>query len=124
MSLGTVILLSLGLLASGCSTPATVQAPGSSVTAFEGARLIAGDGSAPIDNATFIVDGARFAQVGPSGEVQIPAGARRVDLKGKTVIPALIDTHTHMAREREPLIDQLQGKAYYGVAAVLSLGQD
>ena len=98
--------------------------PRLSVTVFEGARLITGDGSAPIENATFIVDGTRFTSVGTASDVKVPAGAARVDLKGKTVIPALIDTHTHLAQTREALVDQLQGKAYYGVAAVLSLGQD
>ena len=85
---------------------------------------MSGDGAAPIENAAFIVDGTRFTQVGGTGQLQVPAGARRVDLTGKTVMPAIIDTHTHLAQTREALVDQLRGKAYYGVAAVMSLGQD
>ena len=99
------------------------QAP-NAVTVFEGARLIVGDGSAPIENSAFVVNGTRFTQVGRGGQVQVPAGARRVDLRGKTVMPAIIDTHTHLATNREMLIDQLQRKAYYGVGAAMSLGQD
>jgi imidazolonepropionase-like amidohydrolase len=99
------------------------QAP-NAVTVFEGARLIVGDGSAPMENSAFVVNGTRFTQVGRGGQVQVPAGARRVDLRGKTVIPAIIDTHTHLATNREMLVDQLQRKAYYGVGAAMSLGQD
>jgi imidazolonepropionase-like amidohydrolase len=99
------------------------QAP-NAATVFEGARLIVGDGSAPIENSAFVVNGNRFTQVGRGGQVQVPAGARRVDLRGKTVMPAIIDTHTHLATNREMLVDQLQRKAYYGVGAAMSLGQD
>ena len=99
------------------------QAP-NAVTVFEGARLIVGDGSAPLENSAFVVNGNRFTQVGRGGQVQVPAGARRVDLRGKTVMPAIIDTHTHLATNREMLVDQLQRKAYYGVGAAMSLGQD
>ena len=100
------------------------QAPAARVTVYEGARLIVGDGSTAIENAAFIVDGGRFTQVGRAGQVQVPAGAARVSLAGKTVMPAIVDTHTHMPIERAPLADVLQRKAYYGVAAVLSMGQD
>jgi imidazolonepropionase-like amidohydrolase len=106
------------------SALAVSQAPTAGVTIFEGARLIVGDGSAPIDNASFVVDGTRFTQVGRGGQVQAPASARRVDLRGKTVMPAIIDTHTHLATNREMLVDQLQHKAYYGVGVAMSLGQD
>src|SRR4030095_5970843 len=99
-------------------------AHGAAVTVFEGARLSLGDGSAAIDNSAFIVNGTRFTQVGRAGQVQVPAGARRVDLRGKTVMPAIVDTHTHLATNREMLVDQLQRKAYYGVSTVMSLGQD
>lgn len=119
-------LLLIGLFAvAACSTPVAAQAPGAAgVTVFEGARLIVGDGGAPIENAAFIVDGTRFVRVGRAGQLQVPAGAARVNLTGKTVIPALIDTHTHLATTREALVNQLQGKAYYGVGVVMSLGQD
>ncbi len=114
------------LLGVACSAPSTSQPPpaATGVTVFEGARVIAGDGSAPIENAVFVVKDARFVQVGRAGDVQVPAGATRVDLTGKTVMPAIVDTHTHLSTTREALIDQLQRKAYYGVGAVASLGQD
>jgi imidazolonepropionase-like amidohydrolase len=116
-------LLSIGVLfiAAG-STPATGQP--TVLTVFERARLIDGKGGPPIENAAFIVDGARFVQIGRTGQLKVPAGAARVDLTGKTVMPAIIDTHTHLAGTREALVNQLQGKAYYGVGVVMSLGQD
>jgi imidazolonepropionase-like amidohydrolase len=94
------------------------------VAVFEGARLIVGDGSAPIEDSAFVVQNNRFVQVGKKGQVNVPAGAARVDLTGKTVMPAIVDSHTHQPQMREELIDSLQRKAYYGVAAVMSLGQD
>ncbi len=120
------VLLLLGLCALATRpTPLDAQAPGAGrVTVFEGARLIVGDGSAPIEDGAFIVDGTRFLQVGRTGQIQVPAGAARVDLRGKTVMPAVIDAHTHFAVTREALVDRLQRKAYYGVGMVMSLGQD
>jgi imidazolonepropionase-like amidohydrolase len=116
---------------SGCSG----QAQTTGVTLFEGARLITGDGSAPIENSAFIVRNNEFTQIGRRGEVQAPAGAARVDLTGKTVMPAKVDLHGHigyqhdvdgtMAKEyftRENLIDHLQRLAYYGFSAVVSVG--
>lgn len=115
------------LFVAACSAPSTEQTPAaaaSTVTVFEGARLIAGDGSAPIEDAVLVIDAARVVQVGRRGEVQVPAGSTRVDLTGKTVMPAIVDTHTHMPTAREALVERLQQKAYYGVGAVASLGQD
>ena len=104
-------------------------------TLFEGARLIVGDGTAPIENAAFLVDGETFTWVGRKGERQLSSSMRRVDLTGKTVIPALIDGHNHIGLvnerdgsnskanyTRDNLIDQLERYAYYGVAAALSMG--
>ncbi len=56
--------------------------------------------------------------------MRVPAGATRVNLAGKTVMPAIIDTHTHLSQTREMLLDDLKRRAYYGVGAALSLGQD
>jgi imidazolonepropionase-like amidohydrolase len=94
------------------------------ITVFQGARLINGSGNPAIDNATFVVEGSRFTQVGRADAVKVPAGATRVDLAGKTVIPAILDSHVHMSTTREGLVQDLQRRAYYGVSAAMSLGQD
>jgi imidazolonepropionase-like amidohydrolase len=111
------------LLAASAAAPIARQASGGA-TLFEGARLIAGDGRPAVEDSAFIVEGNRFTQVGRRGQLKAPANAARVDLTGKTVMPAIIDTHTHLAQTREALVDQLQRLAYYGGAAVMSLGQD
>jgi len=102
---------------------------------FEGARLIVGDKTPPIQNSAFLVEGDSFTWVGRKGDRQPPAGAMRVDLTGKTVIPGLIDGHNHIGLvnekdgsntkanyTRDNLIDQLQRYAYYGTAAAMSMG--
>jgi imidazolonepropionase-like amidohydrolase len=91
------------------------------VTVFEGARMIVGDGRV-VDNATLVVDGARIVQAGAG--VQAPAGASRVNLAGKTVMPMIIDTHVHLSGTREKLISDLKRRAYFGVSAALSMGTD
>ena len=119
------LLLTSLLLVAACSTPVTDQEPGATgVTVFEGARLIVGDGGDPIENATFIVEDARFVQVGRTGDVEVPADAVRVDLTGRTVMPAIIDAHTHLSRTREALVEDLHRRAYFGVGVAMSLGQD
>lgn len=115
----------VALVGAICAALAAGQAPqAGAVTVYEGARLIVGDGSAPVENSAFIVQGNRFAEVGRRGQLKVPAGAARVDLAGKTVMPAIVDAHTHMPSERPALIDVLQHKAYYGVGALISLGTD
>lgn len=67
------------------------------VTALTGARIVtmAGDGAGTIDDGVIVIRGDRIAAVGRRGEVAIPAGARTVDVTGKTIIPGLIDAHAH-----------------------------
>ena len=102
---------------------------------FEGARLIVGDRTPVIESSAFLVEGDSFTWVGRKGERQRPAGATRVDLTGKTVIPALIDGHNHIGLinekdgsntkanyTRDNLLDQLQRYVYYGTAAAMSMG--
>ena len=54
----------------------------------------------------------------------MPDGATRVDLAGKTVMPMIVDTHTHLSTTRDGLIRDLKQRAYFGVSAALSLGLD
>lgn len=104
------------LALAGCATHDTGP-----VTAYEGARLIVGDGRV-IENGSLLVRGSRLTQVGQA--VPIPEGARRVSLAGKTVMPMIVDTHVHLGATREALIRDLKMRAYYGVSAVMSLGTD
>src|SRR6185295_10322439 len=71
---------------------------------------------------TLVVDGAKIVQAGAG--VQVPAGATRVNLAGKTVMPMVIDTHVHLSPTRERLIRDLKQRAYYGISAALSMGTD
>ena len=118
--------VAFGLLAlAGCGNAPEPEAT-APVTAivYEGARLIAGDGAAPIENAVLVVDQGRFVAVGAAAAVTLPAGATRVDLSGKTVMPAIIDGHTHLSTTRDALIDDLKRRATFGIGAALSLGAD
>ncbi len=136
--MGLRIALVGWLIVTGACSPQpaneTGQANGT-VTVFEGARLIVGDGSPPIEDAVFLVEGARFSQVGPRGEIEIPAGAVTVDLTGKTVMPALVDAHSHIGYmknltsgpdnyTREHILDHMYRFAYHGVAASQAMGSD
>ena len=89
---------------------------------FEKAKVIVGDGRV-IDNASFVVSGGRITQV-TKDTVRAPGGAMHVSLAGKTVMPAIVDTHTHLSQTRDALLDDLRRRAYYGVGAAMSLGQD
>ena len=53
-------------------------------------------------NQTVVVNGDKIADVGPSAQVQIPAGAQVIDLGNATVLPGLIDAHTHMFNTPKP----------------------
>jgi imidazolonepropionase-like amidohydrolase len=123
-----LVLIAGVVLVGACSNQETAQTPaadGAGATVFEGARVIVGDGSDPIENGTIVVRDQRIVQVGPAGDVQVPEGATRVNLAGKTVMPAIIDTHTHLRSQmRDTLVDDLRRRAYYGVVATMSLGQD
>lgn len=109
---------------SGAPPAPGAAAPGAGITAFSGARLIVGDGTV-IDDATFTIGPDKhFGSVGATAAVTVPAGAEHVDLKGLTVMPAIVDAHTHLSRERAALVADLKHRAYFGVSAALSLGQD
>ena len=100
------------------------------LTVLQGARLILGDGSV-LEQTDLAIQNGAIVSVGNVNA----AGAEIIDLRGKTVLPALIDAHAHLGYEaatgwgaenysRANLIDNLQRYAYYGFAAVFSAGSD
>ena len=99
------------------------RAQGPAATVFEGARVIVGDGRV-IENATVVMQGDRLMQVGPAATVKPPAGATRISLTGKTVMPAIVDAHVHTSTTAPELVADLQQRARFGVGAALSMGLD
>ena len=64
--------------------------------ALTGGTVITMNGNEVIPNATVVVDGNRVVAVGPAGRVAIPGDARRVDVRGKYIMPGMIDAHAHI----------------------------
>jgi imidazolonepropionase-like amidohydrolase len=132
MAAFSVLIAAIAIAASLTSVTVPAQSPGG-VKAFTGARVIDGTDRAPIDNATIVVRGGRVVAVGPSASVTVPAGAERVSLTGKTVIPGLINAHGHVGNtvglqqghySAENVLRDLKTYASYGVTTVFSLGDD
>jgi imidazolonepropionase-like amidohydrolase len=122
-----IALFALIVVAAFAVQPAPAQ------TLFEGARVIPGDGSAAIENAAFLVEGGVITRIGRRGDIAAPAGANRVDLAGKTVMPAIVSTHVHPGFQkgltyaaenftRENIIDDLDRALYFGLSTVMSQG--
>jgi imidazolonepropionase-like amidohydrolase len=65
------------------------------IQAFVGAHVIPVIG-AEFDNGVMVVQDGKIIDIGPAANVQIPDGAEKHDLSGKTLMPGLIDTHSHI----------------------------
>jgi imidazolonepropionase-like amidohydrolase len=109
----------------------TLTLSAQTIVVYEGGRVIAGDGTAPIENSSFVVRNGRIAAIGPG--VKVPVGATHVNLAGKTVMPAMINVHAHLGYEgftswgahnytAANVLDHLQREAFYGTAVTQSVG--
>src|SRR5256712_1748950 len=67
-----------------------------SVVALTHVLLVDGTGAAPKSDQTVVIRAGKIAAVGPAAAVQIPAGARVMDMNGATVIPGIIGVHDHL----------------------------
>ena len=75
----------------------TPQSPhGKGLVVLRAARLIDGTGSGLINNAIVVVTDDKISAVGTAGNVQVPAGAKIMDLGDVTLLPGFIDAHTHL----------------------------
>ncbi|MEE8146897.1 MAG: amidohydrolase family protein [Longimicrobiales bacterium] len=125
------VALALGLVVD-LTLPASASAA-QEVTALVGARIWDGTGAPAISDGIMLVRDGRITYVGERGAVPVPAGATVVNLRGRTIIPGLINTHGHVGGtlglgggqyNRPNLIRQLRLYAEYGITTVNSLGGD
>ena len=104
------------------------------VTAFVDGRIIDGTGKV-IERGTVVVRDGVIAEAGPTASVRVPDGATRVDARGKTLMPGIVNAHGHLSAvdglksgpqyyTRDHLVRQLRAYATYGVTTVFSLGDD
>lgn len=100
------------------ATALAAQAP-AATKAFTGFTLIDGTDRPPVPNAVLVIRNGRVVAAGPAASVTIPAGAQRVALPGKFVIPGLVNAHGHVGAMRD-----LSTYAAYGVTSVFSLGSE
>ena len=135
----TLMGLVLMCLAAGCGSTAGGAGDQSAGTGnssfFYGARMIPGDGSAPIDNANFIVTDGKIMVIGKKGEVTPPKGSAQVDLSGRTLVPVFIDLSAQPGMNngaqygpknynRDSMTADLDRYQYYGTMVVLTAGTD
>ncbi len=66
------------------------------VVVLTGARVVTMRGEDVIERGDVVVQGNRIQAVGPTGSVTVPAGARRIDVSGRTILPGYVDTHAHL----------------------------
>ena len=103
------------------------------VTVLDGARILDGNGGPPIENGRLVIQDTRVVAAGPQSAVTVPDGATRINATGKTIMPAMINVHAHVGYEgyttwgaknhtAENVLDHMQREAFYGVAAVTSVG--
>ncbi len=76
--------------------------PGPGVTAVRAGHLFDSKSGKMLSQQVVLLDGERITDVGAEGKIKIPAGARIIDLRHATVLPGLIDAHTHMFNDPKP----------------------
>ncbi|HEY0304943.1 MAG TPA: amidohydrolase family protein [Longimicrobiales bacterium] len=95
-----------------------------STIAFTGARIITMTRDSVIENGTVVVQNNRIVAVGPSASVTIPAGARRVDVAGKTIMPGIIDVHAHYGSESEGILAEQNWRFLVNLAFGVTTAHD
>jgi len=88
----------------------------SGVVAFTNARIITMRGDEVIENGTIVIEGNKIRAVGVTGKVEIPAGTKLIDAKGKTLMPGFIDAHAHGNHFRSGVTPQKHWPYYANLA--------
>ncbi|MET0719512.1 MAG: amidohydrolase family protein [Tardiphaga sp.] len=85
------------------------------LTAIVGGTLIDGLGGDPIQSGVVVIENGRIIASGSEANVAIPAGAKRLDASGRTVLPGFIDTHVHGTYRARDMRQHLLNTPTYNV---------
>lgn len=94
----------------------------SGVTAFTNARIITMEGDQVINNGTIVITDNKITAIGQN--VSIPAGAKTIDVSGKTIMPGLVDAHAHVGAFRYGLPSQKHWPFYANLAFGVTTSHD
>jgi imidazolonepropionase-like amidohydrolase len=116
----TPFLAALAVVATHASAQ---EAKGTGTVALRAARVIDGTGAAPIANGVVVVTDDKIVAVGKQGSVNVPAGARLIDLGDATILPGFIDAHTHIVgREmNDPQEPTSAVRDYQAIGAIIGV---
>lgn len=89
-----------------------------------GAKLIDGTGADPIEDSVVVIEGTRIQAAGSRAKTPVPKGGEIIDGTGKTIIPGLIDLHTHYFGDRAEMERLLRTQLRFGVTTSRSIGAD
>ena len=96
----------------------------SDTIALLNAKVFDGNGSPAKENQTLLIINGYFYSIGNSSEIRLPDNARKIDLKGKTVIPGIVGVHNHLHIPRFPFVGEIAAKLYLasGVTTIQTCG--
>jgi imidazolonepropionase-like amidohydrolase len=94
--------LSSFVVLASIASPCAARSQEPQAIAFVGASVIPMDRERVLENHTVIVRGDRIVEVGPAASVRVPAGAQRVEARGKFIIPGLAEMHGHVPPPNAP----------------------
>ena len=63
---------------------------------LQNARIVTMKGDEVIESGDVLIENARIKQVGAAGSIAVDGSVQKMDLKGKTIVPGFVDTHSHM----------------------------
>ena len=92
--------------------------------ALTGARVVTMRGDEVLEDATIVVTANRIRAIGPSNSVQVPDGARVIDVAGKTIIPGLIDSHAHIRGMPRDVLVEIAPEPLVNLAFGVTMARD
>lgn len=99
-----------------CFAPALyAQAPPQAVIAVRAGKMFDSKAGQMLTGQVVLIQGDRILDVGPEGQVTVPAGAQVIDLSQDTVLPGLIDGHTHIYDTLNPLTTTKEASAFAAI---------